>query len=232
MSQDREVGTVKRFDHDRGFGFIARRVGEDVYVHQSAVGRAGLGVLNVGDQVSFTLRKTDRGWQADNLARVQTSNQSAPAQAPRPATAPPARLDTRTAFQFGPDYLANGYFEQKNDQRYLRPEVLDTLAIDVAKVLGNRAMKSHQLRRFFNKARGIEARLDREKNFEAIKADIYGFKRDVVYQVGRKVVPEEFHQFIHRNVELAVEDEQSFRKGFLQHFESVLAYFVYFFREQ
>ena len=50
--------------------------------------------------------------------------------------------------------------------------------------------------------------------------------------IGRRVVPEEFQQFINRNVELAVEDEQSFRRGFLQHFESVLAYFVYFFHEQ
>jgi CRISPR type III-A-associated protein Csm2 len=101
----------------------------------------------------------------------------------------------------------------------------------VAKVLGNQGMKSHQLRRFFNKARGIESKLDREKDFEAIKEDIYGFKRDVAYQVGRGMVPEDFQRFIDRNVELAVQDEASFRRGFLQHFESVLAYFVYFFRE-
>jgi CRISPR-associated protein Csm2 len=119
----------------------------------------------------------------------------------------------------------------KGEKRYLRPEVLDTLAMDVAKVLGSRGMRSAQLRRFFSKARGIESKLDRTQDFEGIKADIYGFKRDVAYQVGRKVVPEEFQQFIDRNVELAVEDEKSFRRGFLQHFESVLAYFVYFFRE-
>jgi CRISPR type III-A-associated protein Csm2 len=92
-------------------------------------------------------------------------------------------------------------------------------------------MKSHQLRRFFNKARGIEAKLEREKDFEAVKADILGFKRDVAYQVGRGVVPAEFKQFIDRNVELAVEDKKSFKQGFLQHFESVLAYFVYYFRD-
>ena len=88
------------------------------------------------------------------------------------------------------------------------------------------------MRRFFNKARGIESKLERVEDFEAIKADIYGFKRDVAYQVGRKVVPAEFQYFIDRNVELAVQDEDSFRRGFMQHFESVLAYFVYFFREQ
>jgi CRISPR type III-A-associated protein Csm2 len=128
--------------------------------------------------------------------------------------------------------LREGYFERKGEKRYLRPEVLDGLAMDVAKVLGRQDMKSSQLRRFFNKARGIESKLDREKDFEAIKAGIYGFKRDVAYQVGREVVPEGFKQFIDRNVELAVQDEKSFRDGFLQHFESVLAYFVYFFRKQ
>ena len=72
----------------------------------------------------------------------------------------------------------------------------------------------------------------KEDVFEAVKADIYAFKRDVVYQVGREVAPEEFRQFIDRNVELAVQDEESFRKGFLQHFESVLAYIVYYSREK
>ncbi len=144
----------------------------------------------------------------------------------------PARPDTRTDFQFGPDYLADGYFEKKEGKSYLRPEVLDTLAMDVAKVLGRRKMKTSQLRRFFNKARGIEIKLNLKKDFEAIKADIYGFKRDVAYQVGREVVPREFQAFIERNVELAVQDETSFRQGFLQHFESVLAYYVYFFREK
>lgn len=142
----------------------------------------------------------------------------------------PAKPDTHTDFGFGPGYLADGYFEEKEGRLNLRPEVLDTLAIDVAKTLGNRGMKTYQLRRFFNKARSIEKKLSGE-GFESVKADIYSFKRDVAYQVGRELVPEEFQQFMTRNVELAVQDEESFRQGFLQHFESVLAYFVYFFKE-
>jgi CRISPR type III-A-associated protein Csm2 len=174
-------------------------------------------------------------------------------QPPRRTTQAPAGPDTSTSFEFGPDYLAGGYFdkekgdeqkgegekgeeekgeEKKVEKRYLRPEIVDTLAMDAAKVLGNQGMKSAQMRRFFNKARGIESKLDRVKDFKEVRADIYGFKRDVAYQVGRGVVPEEFKDFIDRNVELAVEDERSFRDGFLQHFESVLAYFVYFFRKQ
>ena len=220
MAEKRITGTVKWFDPDRGYGFIAQPGGKDVYVNLATVEKAGLVTLDAGQRVLFTLQKTPRGFQAIDLT-IEGKG-----------AAPAARLDTSTDFQFGPDYLADGYFEEKEGKRYLRSEILDTVAMDVAKVLGNQGMKPHQLRRFFNKARGIESKLERVKDFEAIKADIYGFKRDVAYQVGRKVVPEEFQQFINRNVELAVQDEESFRQGFMEHFESVLAYFVYFFREQ
>jgi CspA family cold shock protein len=226
MAEKREVGTVKWFDLGRGYGFIARRGADDIYVNRSAVEGAGLGTLNEGDRVSFTVKKTSRGFQAENLARDE-----APARSTPESTSRTTQLDKATDFQFGPDYLRDGYFEERGGKPYLRTEVLDTLAMDVARVLGNRDMKAAQLRRFFNKARGIESKLDRTRDFEAIKADIYGFKRDVAYQVGRKVVPEEFQQFIDRNVELAVQDEKSFQQGFMQHFESVMAYFVYFFRE-
>ncbi len=154
-------------------------------------------------------------------------------QPPRPQRKPqaPQKSSTHTSFQFGSDYLRDGYFEGSGSEGNLRIEVLDSLAMDVAKVLGNQDMKSHQLRRFFNKARGIESKLARE-GFGAVRADIYAFKRDVAYQVGREVVPEEFKSFIDRNVELAVQGERCFQRGFLQHFESVLAYYVYFFRDK
>jgi len=220
MTENRVTGTVKWFNPDKGYGFITQPGGEDVYVNLVAVKKAGSDTLGEGQPVSFALQKTPRGFQAIDLALAGKGSMLA------------TRLDTSTDFKFGPDYLADGYFEEKEGKSYLRSEILDTLAMDVAKVLGNQEMKSHQLRRFFNKARGIESKLDRVKDFEAIKADIYGFKRDVAYQVGRKVVSEEFQHFIDRNVELAVQDGDSFRRGFMQHFESVLAYFVYFFREQ
>jgi len=220
MTDNRVIGRVKWFDPVRGYGFIAQPGGKDVYVNLTAVEKAGLDTLGPGQPVSFALEKTPKGFQAIDLALEEGEG-----------AAPAAGLDTSTDFEFGPDYLADGYFEQREGKPYLRSEVLDTLAMDVAKALGNQEMKPHQLRRFFNKARGIESKLERIKDFEAIKADIYGFKRDVAYQVGRKVVPEEFQQFINRNVELAVQDEKSFRQGFMEHFESVLAYFVYFFRE-
>lgn len=229
MPAEREEGEVISFFPEKRYGFISRGGRDRVFFHQSEVARAGLGTLEEGDRVSFTVERTDKGFSARNLQRAAGGG------APRQRTPAPGaalRVDTSTDFTFGPDYLREGYFERADGQAHLRPEVVDTLAMDVAKLLGNQGMKPHQMRRFFSKARGIETKLDRDRDFAAIRENILTFKRDVAYQVGRGVVPEAFKQFIDRNVELAVADERSFRRGFLQHFESVLAYFVYYFRDE
>lgn len=58
------IGTVKWFNPDKGFGFIAPQDGgKDVFVHISAVEKAGMRSLNEGQKVSFEI-VTDRGKQA------------------------------------------------------------------------------------------------------------------------------------------------------------------------
>ena len=66
-------GTVKFFNHARGFGFITPDNGEkDVFVHASALERSGLTSLNEGDKVSFEVEddKRGRGKQAANVAQA------------------------------------------------------------------------------------------------------------------------------------------------------------------
>jgi CspA family cold shock protein len=67
------TGTVKWFNNDKGFGFIAPdNGGQDAFVHISAVERAGLSTLTDGQKISFELvsdRKTGK-MSADNLATV------------------------------------------------------------------------------------------------------------------------------------------------------------------
>jgi cold shock protein len=226
MAEGRATGIVKNFDLERGYGFIAWSGGKDIFVHKSDVERAGLGVLQEGDRVSFTVEKSPKGLRAINLAREEGG-----AQVRDKSDQAGHVYDAHTDFLFTPEYLREGYFIYKNDKHYLRAEELDALAMEIAKLLGNKGMKSHQLRRFYNKAKGIDTLLGIEKDFEAIKAHIINLKHNVAYQVGRKVVPDEFQQFITRNVELAVENEISFKEGFIPHFESVLSYFVFYFRE-
>ncbi|MEM7397691.1 MAG: cold-shock protein [Pseudomonadota bacterium] len=63
-------GTVKFFNHTRGFGFIEPEDGgKDVFVHASAVERAGMPPLNEGDKVSFEIEddRRGRGKQAANI---------------------------------------------------------------------------------------------------------------------------------------------------------------------
>jgi cold shock protein len=62
------IGTVKWFNRDKGYGFIQPdNGGKDVFVHMSAVGRAGLDTLNEGDKVSYEEKENRGKVSAENL---------------------------------------------------------------------------------------------------------------------------------------------------------------------
>jgi CspA family cold shock protein len=64
---DMAVGTVKWFNDQKGYGFIAREEGKDVFVHFSAVGGDGWRSLEEGQAVSFDIEESDKGPQAVNV---------------------------------------------------------------------------------------------------------------------------------------------------------------------
>lgn len=64
---DREIGTVKWFNSAKGFGFIARNTGEDVFVHFRAIRGEGHRVLVEGQRVEFSVIRRDRGLQAEDV---------------------------------------------------------------------------------------------------------------------------------------------------------------------
>jgi len=66
----KETGTVKWFNASKGFGFIARENGEDVFVHFSAIEAAGYRTLDEGARVSFVVKTGPKGLQAEQVTPV------------------------------------------------------------------------------------------------------------------------------------------------------------------
>jgi CspA family cold shock protein len=73
LGQERKVmekGTVKWFNESKGFGFIERENGEDVFVHFSAITGEGFKTLAEGDKVTFDVVKGPKGLQAENVKKA------------------------------------------------------------------------------------------------------------------------------------------------------------------
>jgi len=66
----KEQGTVKWFNDAKGFGFIQRQSGEDVFVHFSAIQGEGFKSLAEGQAVEFEVTKGQKGLQAENVTKI------------------------------------------------------------------------------------------------------------------------------------------------------------------
>jgi len=64
---EKETGTVKWFNDSKGYGFISRESGGDVFVHHSAINGDGFKSLSEGDRVEFVVTKGQKGPAADNV---------------------------------------------------------------------------------------------------------------------------------------------------------------------
>lgn len=67
---ERTQGTVKWFNADKGFGFISREDGDDLFVHYSEIQSDGFRTLNEGDTVEFEITKGRKGFQASSVTVV------------------------------------------------------------------------------------------------------------------------------------------------------------------
>ncbi len=66
----KEEGTVKWFNSDKGYGFIQRSSGGDVFVHQSAIQGTGYKSLSEGDRIQFEVTQGPKGPQAKNVVKI------------------------------------------------------------------------------------------------------------------------------------------------------------------
>jgi CspA family cold shock protein len=67
---ERETGTVKWFSNQKGYGFIVRDSGGDVFVHHSAIIEEGFRSLTEGERVEFTVEEGEKGPAAANVRRI------------------------------------------------------------------------------------------------------------------------------------------------------------------
>jgi CspA family cold shock protein len=67
---ERVTGTVKWFNASKGYGFLAREGGPDVFVHFSAIQSDGFKTLNEGQQVEFEIEQGPKGLQAANVKPI------------------------------------------------------------------------------------------------------------------------------------------------------------------
>ncbi len=66
----KEQGTVKWFNSKKGYGFISRASGDDVFVHHSAIQATGYKSLNEGDTVEFSVSEGPKGLQAGEVVKL------------------------------------------------------------------------------------------------------------------------------------------------------------------
>lgn len=72
---EKSIGTVKWFDNAKGYGFIVNEAGEDVFVHYRSIEGEGYKTLAEGQQVQYVQTKSDKGWQAAEVSRLEDSHE-------------------------------------------------------------------------------------------------------------------------------------------------------------
>jgi CspA family cold shock protein len=70
---DKEAGTVKWFSNDKGYGFISREGGDDVFVHYSAIEGGGFRTLREGQRVEFNVEEGPKGLRAVDVVPIGQS---------------------------------------------------------------------------------------------------------------------------------------------------------------
>ncbi|MCB0060684.1 MAG: cold shock domain-containing protein [Caldilineaceae bacterium] len=70
MSEQRVIGTVKWFNDQKGYGFLAREGGNDVFVHHSAIVADGYRSLTEGERVEFSITQGPKGPAAADVRKI------------------------------------------------------------------------------------------------------------------------------------------------------------------
>lgn len=130
------------------------------------------------------------------------------------------------------NYLKEGYLEKTEKGNWvIRKELLiehaDAIGRTFAEGRKSDVLKYSQLRKFYDHAVNCEKKLKLCDDFEIVMGDILKLNGFADYARSRKNIPEVFRTFIHKNV-ANIHTADDFRKGFLEHFQAVVASFRYY----
>ena len=174
---------------------------------------------------------------AQPVAPKAAAPQSAPAAPPRyPASPPPGNRPGGFAPAASVDlpkgYLEQGYFDAAG---HIHKALLVEHASAVAKAIGLRqeraeGIKNAQLRKFYGHVKTAESRMNYGVNFEAVQPKILELAAFVAEAHGKGKVPLVFKNFIDLNLSYVV-DGKSFREGFVKHFQAVVGFFSFYYRD-
>lgn len=117
-------------------------------------------------------------------------------------------------------YLSGCYFDENG---VIHEELVSDVADSVAASF--KGLKNHQIRRFYQHVRDASNKLQMTGDWQSVNIDIKKLGAFAAEARGKGKVVESFYQFIVKNLE-CVKDEKSFTKGFLEHFQAVVAYFT------
>jgi CRISPR type III-A-associated protein Csm2 len=122
-------------------------------------------------------------------------------------------------------YLQGGYFESDG---HIKEALLTTAADSIGKSFGQGypKMTTGQLRRFYGHAKTAEKGYQFTADEKKLVLDIKALESVVAEAQGKKKVPREFYQFIKKNTD-TIKDGKDVLKGFLPHFQAVVAFFTY-----
>lgn len=143
---------------------------------------------------------------------------------------PPGQSRDRPPDDFWAGYLKNGYFDEAgNLLARLVVEDADEVAHRLAqgRTRDSQGLAPGQLRRFYNKAKALEQKVDAGVSFAALVSELRTLQPLAAEAVAKEKAPPEFKTFIDKNLKWAATDQKSFQQGFLVHFQSVVAYFAY-----
>jgi CRISPR type III-A-associated protein Csm2 len=123
------------------------------------------------------------------------------------------------------DELSKGYFIEKG---FIRKEFILELPKELASLFSkNPALnKSTQIRKYFDYCRKIEGIFKVKKNFNYVVSELPRLNYHIHNALNKKppLISKEFCEFVEKNVELAIQSEENFLKGFINHFEAVIGY--------